>query len=192
MTLIYRIHNDSYNFQEFQLDVDDFIDLIPEDYEELYIYKFSYHNMQLKKWWSGVESAFKTIADKPEAPIPDICTWLGASIVLSPKAFTALSELLSPYGEFLAVTCASKTYHIFNCLTLGQVDEINSAQIIENGTSMGVEKLAFNAVDVDGKIAFKTQFNHCMDLFCNESLKQKVEEAALTGIIFDENLAANF
>ncbi len=195
---VYIIKNDNYKYQELTLGIHDFIDLIPEKYDDLYIAKFNFNNMSLNKWWSNIHSSFKTIEDEPEAPIPDISVWIGATLALSPKAYSILHDLLSPFGEFLPVTCGNDTFHIFNCLTFGMVDEINSKQNLQyiegepEGIYMGIKKLLFNKVDIQKKEIFKTKFNYCQDSFCNENFKNTVEKNNLKGIVFKDNLASMF
>jgi hypothetical protein len=143
----------------------------------------------MAKWWPTMYAEFKQIEDKPPAAIPDICEWRGASIVLSPKAYKALRTTLNNFGEFLPVICERETYYIFNCLTFGQIDEINSKQDIQDGVFMGTKNVRFNSVDIADKAVFKTKLDRCLTIFCSSKLKDAVTSNNLTGIEFKEDLA---
>jgi len=189
---IFRIKNDNFRFQEPTLDIEDVLDYFPEDYSELDALKFSYNNIGLSAWWNDTALTFKNIEGATPAPIPDICTWIDATLIISSKAYDLVAEELKPFGEFLPLTFNGNRYFIFNCLTVGQADEINSKQDIQNGAYMGVKRLQFNSTDVIHKTVFKTPFNRCMDLFCNDKFKNIIEKSHLQGIAFDENLAGHF
>ena len=87
--------------------------------------------------------------------------------MLSPKAYRLLIELLEPFGEFLSVTIDDERYFIFNCLT-------------------------FVDASAEGKLIFKCCYQHCLDVFCTERLKNIIEDFGLSGINFDLNLATPF
>lgn len=192
MNKIYAIRNEGFNFQEFDLDVDDFIDLAPEQYDDLVIHNFSYHNLALLPWWKPISSGFRQITGVPASPIPDIGCWNDATLILSPGAYEALFSSLRDFGEFLPVSVNGDIYYIFNCLTFGKVDEANSEQEIIDGQVMSIKKLQFDMNDVQEKTAFKTKYNHCMNIFCDANLKQAVESHQLKGIIFSDHLVENF
>jgi hypothetical protein len=192
MSNVFLIRNDNYKYQELGLEVDDFIDLIPEDYDELTIHDFSYHNLELSPWWKNVEAEFVQIEHAPSSPVPDISCWIGATLALSPKAYDAVGDLLKPFGEFLPISCNDSTYYLFNCRTFGQVDERQSEQNIVDGEIMSVKRLQFDVVDVQDKVVFKTQYNRCLDMFCGPAFKQRVESKNLSGIVFDTELARQY
>ena len=144
MTNTYLLTNDGYGFQWLALQVDDFINLMPENYSDAEIFHFSYHNMSLAPWWKNVESHFTQSEDSPLLTIPDVSLWLsGAALVLSAKAYDALQETLTAFGEFLPVNCLGEIYYIFNCLTFGEVDKEQSQHIVEDGSVVGIKSLKF-------------------------------------------------
>lgn len=192
MSQIFRIKNDDFNYQAFALDIDDFIDFVPDEIPENQIIKFSYYNLQLKPWWGEVHSAFKGVGGEERQPLPDVSTWIDATLVLSSRAQSILKLLLSTFGEFLPVQCDHEIFYIFNCLTFGMADEINSKQDIQEGAFMGLKSLQFNTVDVDQKIVFKTTLNRCSDIYCNQEFKNMVESNNLSGIAFDADLEGIF
>jgi hypothetical protein len=192
MTQIFRIKNDGYKFQALALDVDDFIDFLPEDIPDTKVLKFSYFNLQFAQWWGEVRSSFMAAEGEPNAAIPDISTWVDATLVLSPRAKSILMPVLNGYGEFLPVLCEDQIFYIFNCLTFAVVDEINSKKDIQEGAYMGMSALRFNKIDTAKKAVFKTKTNRCSDIFCGIEFKNVVESEKLSGIIFDSNLEGHF
>lgn len=185
----YLIENDGYGFKWLALQVDDFIDLMPEAYSDSQLLRFSYHNTSLADGWEGVRSRFVQSDDAPQLPIPDVSLWLsGAALVISSKAYEVLSELIAGFGELLPVTSDEGTFYIFNCRTSVDADPTQSEHIIESGQVIGVKRLGFNSKDVGDTVIFKTSFNNCTDLFCSNAFKQAVEAHGLTGVKFSENL----
>lgn len=170
---IYAIRRDGYDFQELDLEVDDFIEYMPEDLSYNAIHDFSLENLPLLPYWKPVRTGFSKISGK-ENRIPDVCNWIGATLVLSPKAHRLLHDLLSPFGEFLPVLVEKDTFYIFNCLT--QV-----MSILNNSEPV------FNEYDVNGKVVFKTPEQHCIDIYCTERLKNAIQEFELSGVVFDKN-----
>ena len=189
MSSTYLVTNDGYDFKWLALQVDDFISLLPESYSDIEIFQFSYHNLSFAPWWNNMQSRFVQSEDSLSLPIPDISLWLpGAALVLSTRAYDALLGAIADFGELLPVSCQGETYYIFNCLTLGEVDEKGSKYIVDEGVILGVESMKFDQKDVGDKIIFKTTFNRCTDLYCNSTFKNIVESHNLTGITFKTDL----
>ncbi|MCL6272212.1 hypothetical protein M3P05_20020 [Sansalvadorimonas sp. 2012CJ34-2] len=189
---IYSIKNDGYEYQELCLPITALMDAAPDSVPSRDVMKFHARNLAMRSWWKPLNVNFAPVQDKPDAPLPDVCVWRGSTLVLSEKAYQVLSSILEPFGELLPVTQNSENYYLFNCLTLGLADELNSEQDIQSGVYMGVKRLAFNTVDVEGKSVFKTKFNRCMSLFCDDALPTLVEEHHLKGLIFSTDLASEF
>jgi hypothetical protein len=192
MNEVYAIRNDGFKYKEITLKITDIMGISPDDVDERKVMKFNKFNLPMSEWWNVIKTCYKQIEGNPPAEIPDIYVWRSGAIVLSPKAYSALNEDLSSYGELLPLECEGQTYYLFNCLTLGQADEINSEQEVEGGAFMGVKKIAFNTVDVTGKLIFKTTFDRCSTLYCGAEFKNILTSKSLTGVIFKEDLANIF
>lgn len=189
MKSIFAIRNKDFDFQEFVLPITDVMSFAPASADQKQVMKFHYNNLALSSWWPDqVKASFKQIPDNDPAPIPDICEWRAACLVLSPKAYKVLKAQLEAFGELLPVQIEKETYYIFNCLTMGMVDEINSKQDIQNGAYMGVKHIQFNSVDVENKAIFKTTFDRCATVYCDKKIKSIVEANQLTGIEFRSDL----
>lgn len=188
----YLIKNDEYKFQEFDLEIENILDFFPEKYDIIDLYDFSLINISFEKCWGNIETGFTAIDNDPKATIPDISCWIGATLILSPRAYSILNPLIHSYGEFLPVQCYGETFYIFNCLTLGKVNESQSEQRFFEGEVVGINKLIFEANDISDKPIFKTTYTNCLDVFCDENIKNTVQQNKLTGVIFNTNLIAEF
>ncbi|MES2826416.1 MAG: response regulator receiver protein [Pseudomonadota bacterium] len=178
---IFAVRRDGYKYQELDLEIDDFIDIFRDELDYNTIQDFSINNLSLANYWQPLSTGFSTIA-RQENLIPDIANWIGATLLLSPKAYRYLGDLLSPFGEFLPIQIESETFQIFNCLT---VAEINSVP----GDS---EKFSFNEDSIGDKLIFKTPYQHCLDIYCTARFQEAVESFDLKGVIFDKNILSPF
>ncbi len=174
---IFAIRNDGCKYQELDLDVNDFIEEFPECYDYGQCHDFSVENISMLEFWQFKRTGFREIEGE-ENLIPDITSWIDATLLLSPKAYRLLSDTLSPFGEFLPIMIEMETYYIFNCLTVVDVIE-------EKSSDTSIE---FDMGSVSNTLIFKTRFQRCLDLFCLERLKTIVEGFELKGIVFDSHL----
>ena len=192
--MTYLIINDGYTYQELTLEIEDILNIIPQDgvYDISDIYSFSMKNISFKQWWKPVKTDFTPIGGDKKAAIPDISLWIGATLVLSSKAHHALRELLMPHGELLPVDCTGKDFYIFNCLELAQANELQSEKILSEGQVVGIKKLVFDSDAIAGKAAFKSKYAGCQDVFCNQTLKNAILENKLNGVVFSKTLIREF
>lgn len=112
---LYKIVNDTFDFQELGLEIDDLLEYFPENISTNEAYNFSQSNLSLKDFWPSFQTGFSIIEGEKNL-MPDISYWIGATLVISPKAFRHLGEFLTPYGELLPFIVSGDEYHIFNCL----------------------------------------------------------------------------
>ena len=189
---VYAIRNDGYDFQELDLEIDDFIDARPKGVDERLVLDFSLENYAMSSWWPRPDTEFVAIDDDADAPIPDICKWIDASLVFSSKAHRLLGDTLKPFGEFLPLTIRGEAYYIFNCLTLAKINEELCEKNIYKGEEMGIKSLVFDENDIVDKLVFKTTYDSCMDLYCSERLKNIVQDYQLTGVVFSQKLVEDF
>src|SRR5690606_11142021 len=121
----------------------------------LEIYEFTQNNLALTPFWETVQTGFARIEDN-ENLMPDITYWVGASLVLSPRAYRYLNEMLAPFGEFLPVVVDADTYYIFNCLAVADVA----------GEDISGEGPKFYPIAEAGKGAFKPPRDYSMAVYC--------------------------
>lgn len=156
--MIYSIERDGYKYKELDLEVSDFIDVFPEDIDYVSAQEFSENNISLASSWELLKTDFSEI-EGHENLIPDISTWIDATLLLSPKAKRLLGETLAEYGEFLPIKINDETFEIFNCLTLRETKEASD-------------------------LIFKSADSHCANLYCQQRFKDLVEDLDLQGVVF--------
>lgn len=161
---LFTIENDDFRFKELDLFVDDFIDAFPADISDVAIHDFSRNNMRLLPYWPSMATGFSAIEAR-ENLTPDLALWIDATLLLSPKAFRLLGDLLSPCGEFLPIEVEGETYQIFNCL--------NAVQINANAQN----ELVCKPLEVSSELDF--------GLYCTERFKAIVHSFELQGIVFN-------
>ena len=183
----YAIRNNDEEFQYLDLTVMDILRNAPEDIPMDDILDFHRHNTAMAGWWKTPETGFKANDAFPTDSIPDVSVWPIASLVLSPKATRLLRDTLEPFGELLPVIVGDDTFHLFNCLTLGEEDttEFN----YEDGMKMEMTSVTFKPGDLS---IFKSKQEKCLTLFCSDRFKSAIESFELDGISFDENLIERF
>lgn len=178
---IYAIRRDGYKYQELDLDINDFIDDFPEEIDYGTAHDFSSENLKMAGFWKLYSTGFSEIEGQ-ENLIPDICNWIDATLLLSPKAHRLLGDTLVPFGEFLPIVIEGETYQIFNCLTTAEVNDKASTET----------HLEFDEASVGESLAFKSPFQLCQDIYCTERLKSLIEDFDLKGIVFDTRLSSPF
>lgn len=196
---LYAIRNDNYKYKELSLNTADVACHAPEDVHVTDVIGYHHRNTAMRSWWPHVETSFKDIHGVPKEEIPDISLWTGgsgSSLVLSPKAFRMLKDMLAPLGEFLPVIIKDEkyedqTFHIFNCLILADADESQTEYEYVDGVQFGLKHIGFTNAVAD-LLVFKSHVNNCMSLFCGERFKAAVESFELAGVVFDENLIEVF
>lgn len=184
----------SYNYTDFfnlDLDIEDLVDEFDENLGEDKFYNYSWDNISLKEYWVDAGAKFVDVGLKNAAK-PDVTTWNGANLVLSPKAYEVLKGSLEPLGEFLPITIDGETYLVFNCLNVVYVDSVQSEADIVNDLWMGVKKIGFEDDTIKNNLIFKTKFDRCSALYCGESFKTLLESHNLKGLNFNEDLLASF
>lgn len=194
MTQLYAVRNDGLQYKELDLTTMDVVNNAPEDVRMADIIGFNRSNLAMKLWWKTPETKFTDLEDTPPCSTPDVSLWSGgsgSSLVLSPKAFRFLGDVLQPFGELLPVIVGDETFYIFNCLTLGEADENKTEHEYVDGMKFGLKHIEFNE-DADNHVVFKSKVDGCTTLFCGERFKNAIEEFKLNGIIFDKNLVLVF
>ena len=182
---VFALRSDGETYKELDLKVTDLMGHMPKDASLKDIVYFSAQNTQLAGWWYTPDTKF--VGGKGTAEIADLTLWIHATLVLSPKAFRILGELLQAYGELLPVRIGEDTYYIFNCLQFGQEDLENSTYSTAADALDRLQSLVFEG-ETSNHLLFKSKLDKCLNLFGNQRFKDLVEHYELTGIYFDEEL----
>lgn len=156
----YIIKPDGFNYKEFAMDQDDYLDNVPDDcpysFEELM--RFGLNDVQLAAWWKPIEGRFTVPQGLPDRPTPDITPWVEAALILSVSAYEKVKDVMTDCGEFLQIQAHGETFYLFNCLNYDP-----------------------------NKPIYKTKFDNCSNVYCHESVKDLVENSDLNGVVFDTN-----
>lgn len=191
MKKIFAIRNDGFGYQSLDLTILDLARLAPQDMDPDAVMDFSRENSSLADWWKTPETRFIANEGVEDRGIPDISTWIGATLVLSPKAYRYLGDTLKGYGELLPVKVGDEIFYIFNCLTKGEeAPELCEYEMLGD-VPIQLLKLGFKE-SVQSLTVFKSDYEACLTVFSNQKLMDAVEEFKLNGVIFDENLVQQF
>ena len=188
MNQVYAIRDDGVKFKELDLEILDVTRIAPDNIDEDDIIEFSIKNTEMKLWWKNPETKF---IGEPNSPIPDISIWIDSSLVLSPRAYRLLGDMLQTSGEFLPVLVGDETYYIYNCLDFGEENKDKCKHEYVDGNKFGLEYLEFEN-SASELLIYKSKLQSCLTLFCNDKFKDAVESFELTGIVFDTNLIEVF
>jgi len=77
---------------------------------------------------------------------------------------------------------------VFTPLKVAEVDKNLSRKDEWNN----ILSLAFDKIQVKNWSVFRTEYNNYMSLYCQESVKQAIEDAQLTGLYITNDLANIF
>jgi len=189
--VIYKLSFNYENFLNLDVDLEELGDEIGEVIGEEAFYNYSWDNISLKDNWVDVGASFEDVGLEG-SQTPDITAWNGANLVLSPKAYAVLKDVLAKYGEFLPLTISGEDYQVFNCLNVVAVDKSQSETDIVNGLWMGVKNIGFDEKSVSKNLLFKTKFDRCGAIYCGTEFRTLIETSNLKGLLFLEDLVSGF
>lgn len=132
MSDFFAIGYTDYRYMLLTLDALDIIKNAPKDIGLQFddIMRFSMRGTKFKSWWVAPETTFTANEGAKEQFLPDVVIWqAGAALVLSPKAYRLLGDMLEPLGELLPVKILNEpqSYWIFNSLVKKGADPEKSA-----------------------------------------------------------------
>lgn len=132
MSDFFAIGYTDYWYMLLTLDALDIIKNAPKDiglqFED--IMRFSMRGTKFKSWWVASETTLTAHEVAKEQLLPDVVIWqAGAALVLSPKAYRLLGDMLEPLGELLPVKILNEpqSYWTFNSLVKKGADPEKSA-----------------------------------------------------------------
>jgi hypothetical protein len=147
-------------------------------------------------FWKSLDVQFHDDSDKKNvSSLPDITCWFTDQLVLSEKAYSSLSEALTPYGEFLPVKYNGSSFWVFHITKLTGLDAINqpdSERLVEASGHIEVKQMSFNNNAVAGLLVFKTEYNGYNNVYCSDEFKTLLENTGLEGLVFNPDLASVF
>ncbi|ACR10650.1 conserved hypothetical protein [Teredinibacter turnerae T7901] len=178
-------------YRELEFDVMDIARYSPDDVPLDAVTRFFELNTAMSDWWQPIRAQFYDEADDQDKDIPDLCPWVGATLILSPKAFRLLEDALRNDGEFLPLLVGDEEYQLFNCLSVGVDDREASEVEVDGDIELWVNKLA-TAPENTSQVVFKSKLEKGKTLFAGDLFKTAIEEFGLKGLAFDKNLIESF
>ena len=149
---------------------------------------------------NGIPRSYKDIVNEPlilsfpimekadkKRKVPDLEIHVGR-LFLSDKAYKILKPLIENDGEFLPVTYENGSGYFYIPLRVAEVDPA-----ITHKDEWGeIVSLGFDEEHVKDWSLFRTEYNGYMRLYCQESIKETIEGAQLTGLFITNDLANIF
>lgn len=182
---IYKVHSDTQNFQSFQIDSEDLLDLLDPYIGEQKAFVLGTLDTRVSSYWEPLDISF--FHNEGTIDLPDVGECGHGLFVLNPKAYDALAELLEPYGEFLPCNLLGDVGYIFHCCNSKGMSDAQVSYREHEGTPVEVESLAFPNVTDD---FFKARNAVTFDFLCSDRFVNAAQSAGLKGLVFAENLAA--
>lgn len=183
MSNIYAISDIYEGFKSFNLDILDVIEAAPETANFDQLMSFEKHNLSLKDWWPGFEVELYSPNENDSDETPDLHTWVGPSLYMSPRALRLLAPSLEEYGEILPITVNGESWGIFNCLRMIKADPSKTYRPKMLDEFGAAEKIGFYENASENRV-FKSPDEPCLTLFCNEWFKLLTEGVGLSGVNF--------
>jgi len=126
-------------------------------------------------------------ADKKKS-LPDIGEFQGR-LFLNMAAYEVLKPLIENDGEFLPAVYELGGGYIFTPLRVAEdVDGVNMELTKKNDWGY-FSHLAFHEDRVADWAVFRAELNGYMSLYCQQGVKDAIEQAQLTGLYFSPDLA---
>ena len=138
--------------------------------------------------WKPLHIKFLPVVHSKSTSIPDISMGSGR-LFLNTKAFKVLHKLLENDGEFLPVTYNGGEGMIFNPLTIAEDLNALNEKLIGHDEHGNLEHFEFIEEKLQDTAIFRARIDDCYGLFCGDTLKEAVEQAGLTGVYFQPDLA---
>lgn len=187
MTQYYRIQPEPDQYMYFALDTYDFLNKLGEEFE------LSDFGKPMSHAWQPVEGKFYPKVGNA-TKIPDITTWQTDLLILNQKACDILRDTLQSLGELLPVEVGSDTYYLFNVLERLADDVIDMANSeyeyhATEEKPVGFKVLNFNVNNIpQDKLLFCVQNDFAYNIYCDDKLKNIVNENDLGGLFFNTTL----
>ena len=130
-------------------------------------------------------------SDDKSKTIPDIAEFQGR-LFLNEKAYQALKQVIEKDGEFILATAGGGKGYIFTPLRIAEDVEGLDSSLSKKNEWEDVEHLVFVEDQVRDFNLFRAEYTACMRLYCQESFKDAVQYAKLSGLYFSPDLANIF
>ncbi|WP_444998451.1 hypothetical protein [Aliikangiella sp. IMCC44359] len=189
--MIYRLIFNHHKFLNFRFDEEQLEDILGEPTDENFDSFINYNNApKVFKEIYTVPLNFNFSIDHKEdkgKTIADLCV-VNGRLFLSQRAYDILLPLINEDGEFLSVRYQEGNGYFFTPLSVVDVDP----KITLKNEWGDIENLGFNEKDVEKYAVFRTRYDGYIGLYCQDRVKQAIEDNSLTGLYITTDLANIF
>lgn len=190
--MLYTLISDSHNYLSFEYDISQIERLVGEPDRENFDRLLHYSNVPIKLakiYREPVSIKFQpTVKEDKSHQLPDIAVKSGR-LFLNDNAFKILEPLIAQDGEFLDIVFNNNQVgKLFNPLQVVQPDP----KVTKKNEWEDIVSLGFDTNDCKNYSIFRTAFNGYKNLYCQESVKQAIEDNKLIGLYITNDLANIF
>lgn len=154
-------------------------------------YTFTHNPKEFLPTWKEVEVRFFSDSKKIKSKIPDVSED-NSRVFLSEKAYVALYDLISDYGEFLPVYHDTGKGYMFNPLFDAESVGASDKGLLIYDLNHNLDSVSFIEEKLKGIPIFKSEVTGWTPVYCNEDFIRVCNEEGLTGGLFSENLVHPF
>lgn len=189
--MLYTLISDYDNYLDFHFDDEQILRVIGELSDETVDKRIDLNS--IPRSYKGVineplKFSFPIVEKGDEKKeLPDLAVDKGR-LFLSIKAYESLKPLIENDGEFLPVTYENGSGYFYIPLRVAEVDPATT----HRDQWEEIVSLGFDEEHVKDWSLFRTEYNACMSLYCQEKIKKAIEEDQLTGLYITNDLANIF
>jgi hypothetical protein len=138
---------------------------------------------QVQEIWKPLE--VEAFQNENTVDLPDLSIWRDL-IIMNQRAFEALSDLLSPFGEFLPVELLGKTGYLYHCTNIHHFSETEVTYQMHGDIYAGVTHLQFSE-NFDAHIVTGIHKVYA-NTYCSEAVAKVIKDNKLTGLLLIKDL----
>jgi hypothetical protein len=138
---------------------------------------------QVQEIWKPLE--VEVFQNENTVDLPDLSIWRDL-IIMNQRAHEALSDLLSPFGEFLPVELLGKNGYLYHCTNIHHFSETEVTYQMHGDIYAGVTHLQFSE-NFDAHIVTGIHKVNS-DMYCSEAVAKVIQDNKLTGLLLIKDL----
>jgi hypothetical protein len=138
---------------------------------------------QVQEIWKPLE--VEVFQNENTVDLPDLSIWRDL-IIMNQRAHEALSDLLSPFGEFLPVELLGKTGYLYHCTNIHHFLETEVTYQMHGDIYAGVTHLQFSD-NFDAQVVTGIHKVYA-NTYCSEAVAKAISDNKLTGLLLIKDL----
>lgn len=138
---------------------------------------------QVQEIWKPLE--VEVFQNENTVDLPDLSIWRDL-IIMNQRAFEALDDLLSPFGEFLPVELLGKTGYLYHCTNIHHFLETEVTYQMHGDIYAGVTHLQFSD-NFDAQVVTGIHKVYA-NTYCSEAVAKAISDNKLTGLLLIKDL----